>query len=232
MNSSIQKIFLACVIVGMIVFLGCVQSGNTQTQGGRVVFTITDAAANMGSVSSVEVTIDQISVQSATKGWVTLSTQPRTYDLLELKAENKNEILVDTNVETGTYNQMRLHISRVVVTDSSGTHEAKLPSNDLKIVGSFVVTGNSTSTASFDFIVDESLHVAGNGQYVMAPVIQVETRENATVSVSSNNSVQVSGGNIKTNSKVGTDLKGNVGVGINVPADANIDISILGAVTI
>ena len=40
---------------------------------GRVIFTITDAAADMGSVTSVKVTVDSVSVHSASEGWAAVS---------------------------------------------------------------------------------------------------------------------------------------------------------------
>jgi len=65
--------FMYLVLISLIsVFLlGCeqavtVESGAQPTaEKGRVVFAITDAAADMGSVSSVKVTVDSVSVHSA-----------------------------------------------------------------------------------------------------------------------------------------------------------------------
>jgi hypothetical protein len=218
-----MKLLIALGLFFAVLLAGC--AGPSPPQGkGRVVFTMADAAADMGAVSSVKVTVDKVSVHSESKGWVDVSTVPKTYDLMELKASQENEVLADTQLDPGTYQQMRLHISKVVVTDSSGDHEAKLPSGELKIAGGLEVESNSTSTATFDFIADESLHVTGNGQYVMAPVIQVETRSDADVEVESDGHVQISGGRVKTNTKVGMDIKGNVGAGLGIPANANLTI--------
>ena len=232
-----EKAFVI-ILVGLVLSIfisGCAQQGvysqQTQTSGqttssgtGRAVFAITDAAANIGSVTSVKVTINSIKVHSTTEGWVVVSSTPKTYDLLKLKAESKQELLADAELKEGTYDQIRLDISNVVVTDAEGTHEAKLPSGELKISGNLVVKANSTSTATFDFVADESLHVTGNGKYIMAPVIQVETREDADVDVESNNKVEVKGGKIHTNVRVGMDAEGNVGVGLRIPENINLSI--------
>ncbi len=224
---------MGAIVLGIILVLGCVQGGTINTTPeGRVVFSITDAAANMGSVSKVEVTIDQVSVQSAAKGWVVISNQTKTYDLLELKAGNKSEILADANLAAGTYNQFRMRISNVQVTDANGVHTAKLPSNELKIVGSLIINDDSTSVASFDFIADESLHVTGNGTYILAPVIQIETRENASVDVKADGSVDVTGGRNSSTWKVGTDIQGNVGTGLSIANDKVLDIDAGGKITI
>ncbi len=222
--------------MALVLLAGCAEIGYNlggQEKGsGRAVFTITDAAAEMGSVSSVKVTVDKVSVHSAAKGWVAVSSTPKTYDLMQLKAESKNELLADAKLEAGTYEQVRLDVSKVVVTDASGEHEAKLPSGELRIVGNLEVKANATSTATFDFIADESLHVTGNGKFIMAPVVKLETRENADVELQSGNKVVIKGGNVKTDVKVGMGLDGKVGVGIKIPADAELDLDSLGVLKI
>ncbi len=196
----------------------------TAAQEGRVVFTITDAAADMGAVTSVKVTVDAVRVHSATEGWVTVSEESKTFDLLQLKAEGSQALLADAQLKEGTYQQLRLDISTVIVTDAEGDHEAKLPSGELKIVGDLDVNADSTSTATFDFLVNESLHITGNGKYILAPVVQLETRENAEVEVTSRNRVEINAGNVKTKVKVGMDEEGRVGVGLGIPARINVSI--------
>lgn len=221
---------LMTLLVVLLLTGGCTSTNVTvnppgnATATGRAVFVITDAAANMGTVSSVAVTVDSVQVHSASEGWVTVSSTPRTYDLLQLKAGNDMALLADVDLKEGAYEQARLDISSVIVTDAKGTHEAKLPSNELEIVGRLEVDANTTSTAKFDFIADESLHVTGKGEYVMAPVVQMETRQDADVEINSNSDVEVTGGVVTTNTKVGMDISGNVGVGLGIKANQNLDI--------
>lgn len=211
----------------MLVSCTPMQSGeapNTEEQEGRAVFTITDAAADMGTVTSVMVTVDSVRVHSETEGWVTVSSQAQTFDLLKLKAEGSQELLADVTLKEGTYQQLRLDIGKVIVVDDKGEHEAKLPSGELKIVGDLEVKANSTSTATFDFIADESLHVTGNGEYILAPVVQLETQTDAEVEVKADQKVEIKAGKVKTNVKVGMDADGNVGVGLGIPAKAKVSI--------
>lgn len=219
------------ILISMVALIvGCVpaqQIGEepaTGEQEGRVVFTITDAAANMSAVTSIMVTVDSVSVHSATEGWVNVSSEPQTFDLLKLKAEGSQELLADVTLKEGTYQQLRLDISKVVVVDAEGEQEAKLPSGELKIVGDLEVKADSTSTATFDFIADESLHMTGNGEYILAPVVQLETKTDAQVEVKADQKVEVQGGNIKAKVKVGMDADGNVGVGLGIPAKAKLSI--------
>jgi len=223
-----KNIFLSLVLI--ILIIGCTTNVDSQTSQdkGRVVFTITDAAADMGAVTSVKVKVESVKVHSEIEGWVDVTTTPQEYDLLQLKAENTQALLADVQLKYGEYNQLRLDISKVIVTDNTGEHEAKLPSGELKINGELTVKTNTTSTAVFDFILDESLHVTGNGQYILAPVIQLETRDDAEVEINDNNKVEIKSGKVKTNVKVGTDEKGNVGIGLGLAKDARIDIDTLG----
>lgn len=152
--------------------------------------------------------------------------------MLKLKAEGRQELLADAELKEGTYDQIRLDISNVVVTDANGDQEAKLPSGELKIQGNLVVDANSTATATFDFIADESLHMTGNGKYIMAPVVHVETREGADVEIKSDSKVEIKSGKIKTNVKVGMDVDGNVGVGLKIPAGLNLTIGTEGVIKV
>ena len=195
-------------------------------------FAITDAAAKMQSVSSIIVTVDSVRVHSAAQGWLTVSSTPKTYDLLKLKAQGNQELLADAELIAGTYDQLRLDISSVSVTDSGGKHDAKLPSGELKIIGILSVSANSTSTAEFDFMADKSLHVTGNGKYVMAPVVKMETKENADVEIKSDEKVEIKGGSISGSVKVGMDANGNVGEGMEIPSDADISIESSGKIKI
>ena len=190
---------------------------------GRTVITVKDPAVNMGSVSSVNVTVDSIQVHSQEQGWITASSTSKTFDLMKLNAKGSQSLLADLNLSAGNYDQTRLMISEVVVTDSSGSHQAKLPSGDLKIPGRFTVDANSTSTETLDFFANESLHVTGNGMYVMTPVLNVETRENAQVNDMDSENVMISSGNI-TIVKVGTDVNGNIGEGLEIAGNSQVDI--------
>jgi hypothetical protein len=190
---------------------------------GRVVFTITDAAPNMGEISGIVVTIDNVSVHRNAGAWVDISSAQQSFDLLQLNAEGVNAILADTSLEQGIYYELRLGISKVEVTDANGTHEAKLPSGVLKIVARLAVSTNQTSTAIFDFNANESLHMTGNGEYILAPVIKLETRSNAMVNVS-NKHADISGGKVDTSETFGMNENGFVGVGIKISQNAKLSI--------
>ena len=200
-------------------------SYNSQSSKGEGVFIIKDAAANMGSVTELWVTIESVRVHSAAQGWVEVSSNAKKYDLLDLKERGSGALFAQVELDPGLYDQMRLEVSEVTVVDAQGEHKAKLPSGEIKMNGQLEIRSNTTSTATFDFIADESLHMAGNGQYILAPVVKVETRTDASVQKQDDDFVEVNGGTVRSNFKVGMDEKGNVGVGIMIPANTRIDIN-------
>ncbi|VVC04899.1 Uncharacterised protein [Candidatus Burarchaeum australiense] len=191
---------------------------------GRAVITITDAAADMGSVSGINITVGSISVHSAQGGWATVSSTQKTYDLLQLRASGAQSLLADANLSPGTYDQIRLEISNVAVTDSNGTHNAKLPSGDLTIKGGFSVAANSTTSLNLDFAADRSLHLTGNGRYILAPVVRLQEKDSADVDASNEADVKVRGGRLETDIEVGMNENGAVGEGIVIRPDANLTI--------
>ncbi|MFH1182389.1 MAG: DUF4382 domain-containing protein [Candidatus Woesearchaeota archaeon] len=177
----------------------------------------------MSAVSSILVTIDNISVHRTGGGWIDVSSSPRSFDLLQLNAQGTKALLAETGLEQGIYYEVRLGISKVVVTDVNGTHDAKLPSGVLKIVGRLAVNVNETSTVDFDFIANESLHMTGDGEYILAPVVKLETTHGSEVNVTSEG-VKVKEGVKDTDSKVGMDENGFVGAGIKIRAEAKLTI--------
>jgi len=231
---AFSAIVLSIFIVSAVFISGCVGSTNQNQSNlaseipintGTAVFTITDAAMNMGAVSSVNITINKIEINSKNKGWIVLSNEVQTYDLLELKAENTSKLLVIANLSDGLYNQVRLHISKVIIIKNGAPIEAKLPSNVLKMNINFKVIENKTSTVSFDFIADESLHTTGDGKIIMAPVIKVETRTSVNVQIKGQNKVEIQDGKVEENFEVGMNEKGDVDVGIKIKANTEISIS-------
>jgi hypothetical protein len=193
---------------------------------GRVIFQVTDpGTASVQGATAIMMTVDKVEVHSTAQGWVTVSNTARQYDLLQLKQSGAAMLLADANVAAGTYDQVRLDISKVEVTANGKVSQAKLPSNTLKIVGNLTVGANQTSTASLDFMADKSLHLTGNGTYILAPVVRLQTKDNATVNVDANNAVTISAGATETDETVGTDVNGDTKANFQLNGNLNVDAS-------
>lgn len=191
---------------------------------GRAVFMVTDAASSTGSVTAVKVTVDKLEAHSVAQGWVTVSTTAKTFDLLQLKETDSAALLADANLPVGAYDQIRLNISDVQVTASNTIQTAKLPSSTLKIVGNLTVTAGQTATAEIDFKVDKSLHLTGSGKYILAPVVRLTTKSDASVKIDADEKAEVNGGATNTDETEGMDEKGEMKADFELKDKLDIDV--------
>ncbi|MEK6958566.1 MAG: DUF4382 domain-containing protein [archaeon] len=214
-------IFLVLCLAALLLVFGCTTPGPAT---GKLVVGITDATADIENVSKIEVTISQVQVQSETEGWITLSSTPKTYDLLQLKADGTTVLLADANLNSGAYNQLRLVISKVMVTDANGTFEAKLPSNELKFAGGFDVNAGKVSVATIDFKADRSLHVTGKGEYILAPVVHLKISKDSSIEVNVDEELEIEDGEIEVENDQGMDINGNVEIDVEIDENEELEI--------
>lgn len=222
MNKSIVGIIVLVLVIGGIVMM---RGSGTATGQGKVVVAITDAAADMGNVTEVRMQVSKVELQSETEGWVTVSTDNKTFDLLKLKAEGRLALVATSDLKSGTYNQMRVMIDKIEVTTKDGvTTEAKLPSGEFKMNGDVTIVAGETSSVNLDFLADASLHMTGNGEFIFAPVVRMESRSNAEVVVASDETVTVTGGVVSANVTHGMDVSGEVRQNFRLDTSSGVDI--------
>lgn len=235
-----KKKFGYMIIVGLFLFFlsGCTieqpngdgqnQTGNqTQNQTeGNVVFAITDVAAELENISNVIITIDEIELINQTNESVRLDLESSRFNLLELRNNSEIALLSNQTLNRGTYDRIRLTISELNVVDEQGNEiEATLPNDTILINTDVEVDANSTSLVTLDFLLDESLHVTDNGEYVFAPLIQVDSRKNVSIMLMDRNRIRVENrGEEVSQIRIGMDERGNVGVGRGIDRNANITI--------
>lgn len=191
---------------------------------GKVVLGISDAATTLTGVTSIVMTVDKVEVQNSVQAWVTVSGGTKQYDLLALKQSGAIALLADINLPVGTYNQIRLNISKVEVTASGKIQEAKLPSGTLKIVGKIIVEEGKTASVVLDFKADKSLHITGNGKYILAPVVNLQTKSDASVEKNSDDTLKISGGTVEVEVNVGMDEKGDTKENFELDEDDKFEI--------
>ncbi|MCK6462416.1 MAG: DUF4382 domain-containing protein [Candidatus Pacebacteria bacterium] len=192
---------------------------------GEVVFVVADKSVDLQGVSEVELTASRMELYSAGSGWVAVSGQAKTYNLLQLKSSDQLSLAGRADIDSGTYNQVRLTIDKVVVQTKNGARlTANVPSNTFAVANTVVVNSGETATVKLDFNVAESLHTTVSNEYVFAPVVEVEARSNADVAVGSNNIVSISGGSVSSDIKAGMDLNGEVKINFKLDAGAVIKL--------
>ncbi len=220
-----NKLVIIAVVVVLVAVGGFIMLKQTgpqeavKTGPGRVVVSVTDAALDMSNISEVTMTVNKVELHSEVMGWVTVSTTPKTYSLLDLKARGESALAGQASVSAGTYNQIRATISNIKVTTKAGAvSTAKLPSGELKLNGDIVVNSGETTSVNLDFLASASLHLTGNGLYVFAPVVHLEVRSDAQVDVNAdekddkdtNEEVEVEDGAVEDEVDAGMDVNGEV----------------------
>ncbi|MBS3149644.1 DUF4382 domain-containing protein [Candidatus Woesearchaeota archaeon] len=240
------KLYLIMLFIPLLLISGCYnqtidQQPNDNNQNndnnndqelvttgeGRVIFGVTDLGVDTSSITSIRITIDKIEVHNSDKGWIKVMNTSQTVDLVTLDKEDIIQLLSDIKLEAGTYQQIRLVLSNILVTDSGGLKNAMLPSSEVKIIGNLNVNPDSISTVTLDFNAADSIHIAGNGKYIFAPVIKLETRKDADVNIVDDVNrklVQINNGKVDTSLEVGMDIDGNTRVGLKIPKDKKLTI--------
>ncbi|MDP2669050.1 MAG: DUF4382 domain-containing protein [bacterium] len=224
-SKSVVIAIFVIVVLGVALFFLPVNK-NTASGQGRVVFGISDVAADIAGVSSIMMTVDKVEVQSDAQGWIAVSNASKQYDLLVLKQSGAVALLADINLPVGTYNQIRLTISKVLVTASGTVQEAKLPSGTLKIVGRIVVEEGKTASVVLDFKADKSLHITGNGKFVMAPVVNLQTKSGVDVEKDSDDKLKIEGGKDEDDVDVGMDENGDTREDFELDESTEIELDI------
>jgi len=143
---------------------------------GTVTLLVTDGPSD--DFDAINLTVVKAELLSE-RGRVTLFSGNKTFDLLQLA--NVTEIFSVTHVPTGTYNKIRLTLTRIELVKKDGTKVyPKLPGNgklDLNPRGSFVVSPGATILIQLDMDAEKSVKVthSGNGDsYQFRPVVFVK----------------------------------------------------------
>lgn len=163
--------FIGMLLIGVVSFSGCVQDGT-----GTLVLQITDAPGDLNITSAI-VTLSSVEVHlgaggnNSTQGWYTVVEEQQTFDLIEI--EDVKVLLGTTELETGIYTQIRLHVDEAMATINGTQYNLTVPSDNIKLVNAFWINESQTTTLTLDFEVNESIHRTGNNKYIFQPTIRV-----------------------------------------------------------
>jgi len=187
---------------------------------GRLVFAIKDKARSIDDFAKVDITITGVNIRKGDT-WIAVMKEQKKFDLLELK--DITALLGDIELESGTYNELRLDISSVFIIKTDGrVHDARLPSGTLKIKGDIIVEPDQTSSVVLDFLLDKSFHETGMGSVIMAPVIKLETKTGVEVEID-DTLVKIKAGKGKDRI-IGMNLAGDMRLGEQIDPNAELKI--------
>ena len=169
-----MKTKIAVLSACLLFAAGCGAAGT-----GQLKLKMTDAP---GEFESVNVTITSVSAHhlgndDVKAGWVTIANKSATHDLLKLR-DDATVVLGDEELPMGDYNQLRMVVSSATVVTGGTTYELTIPSGEtsgLKFKHNFTVKEDGEYEMVLDFDAAESIHVTGNGTYMLQPVIKVKS---------------------------------------------------------
>lgn len=216
---KIKKLLI--LILALILIAGCGKTSlEEKATHGMLLVTATDKAVDIKNIYSINITITKIEIlPNGSESWQILSDKTQTINLIELSNNKELVLLSESNITKGLYTHLKLTVSQVLVDNNGLTDYAKLPSNELKLIGNILVEGSKTTVAKLDFIASESLHATGIGELILAPVIKLDVFNNADASITENK-VDIKKGKAKESKKFGMDENGNIALNYTIDKEA------------
>lgn len=174
-----KKIIGLLSIFLMVFYVGCSDNNSTGPSSGttgHLKISMVDAPAEFDAVNIVVTRVEVHIAGDSSSNWMIVNSVPHTYDLLQLR-NGAAVVIGDTFLTAGHYTQIRLIIgdsSNVVV--NGIPFPLTIPSGmqtGIKLNHEFDLTAGNLYELLLDFDADRSIHITGNGQYIMNPVIRV-----------------------------------------------------------
>jgi hypothetical protein len=171
---KIRALFLITALCGLLVVMAC-SDDSTAPANGTLKINMIDSPADYDAVF---VEIESVEVHAAgadsNGGWRVVNSTPGTYDLLTLR-NGLSALLVNEQLPAGHYTQIRLKLGsgNSVMVDSV-SYDLRVPSgmqSGLKLNHEFTIEGGELYEITLDFDAARSVHLTGNGQYMLRPVI-------------------------------------------------------------
>lgn len=194
---------------------------------GRIVLALTDEMMALDTLKSLVITIQSIEIQSPAQGWIIIFNSVKAFDLLRLFMSSEKALLADMVLDAGTYTQLRIRVNSIFVSTKNGTTaDAKLPSKELKIPLKLIVEKGGKSGITIDILGDKSLHSAGSGKFVFAPVLRIETQSNIGTIEILGERVDFIGGKSDSDLTFGMNENGEIRVGFTF--DPRVSFEVIG----
>jgi len=166
MNARDKMRKLALFALTLTLLLGGCQTSDTN---GNFQLYLTDQAIE--GLEHVYVTISSIQVEKG-DSVITLWEGTETYDLLAL--QGVEELMVDVDLEAGTYTAVIIELDAVSIVINGRTIDLSInPGWEVRIPVTFTITDEGNCEVVLDFEADSSLEGYGD-QYYFIPVISIK----------------------------------------------------------
>lgn len=191
------KIVVLSAVVGLMVLLSGCTEVQDEVENGEVEAKMSFTEIRMGDMptddfSHINVTFSEIRLHKSDNndsGWVNISTDQTTVDLIYLHINNLTEQLGIAEIEIGNYTKLWITVDNVtgVLNATNDTVYFDVPSRTLKIQQLFKIEeGNNTITVDID-LNNSILKYGGGEKYKLLPVIsRLEHHHEHTLQFSEN----------------------------------------------
>ena len=195
MKISLKSIKMASLGIVLAFLLGGCSSGSSDTSSGGGSSSevsadggsssVTSSGDSLGTlsiyltdaptdeVSEVNVYITGLTVKRSGASVERFSYDVGLIDLLTL--QNSTMLMAENKVPAGDYQFIRVELdqsrSNVIDKLTGETLPLKIPSEEIKVTGGFVVPAGGATNIVLDFDADKSLVKLGNGNWLLKPVI-------------------------------------------------------------
>jgi len=166
MEDRMMKKVCWIVLLAVFAFSSC---ANKPT--GNVKIFLRDAPID---ADSIRVTFSSVDAHATGGGWLPVSTEMKTVDLILLR--DHEERIADVDLEDGSYTEIRLITATGKIVVNGQTFDLVIPSNEVKIPARFDIIKGGKAEIHLDFDADKSIEVhptGGGNEYILRPVITV-----------------------------------------------------------
>lgn len=165
------------LLAGSVYLTACDKNESAQNESAQLQIALTD---DPGDYKEVWIDVKEIRINMTGQddaGWTTLAgVSTGAYNLLDL-VNDKDTVLVDAVIPTGTISQIRLVLgdNNFIITNNGEKLMLQTPSaqqSGLKLNIHQAVTGGIINKLTLDFDVAKSIVETGSGKYILKPVIR------------------------------------------------------------
>ena len=169
----------------------CGPSPTNPSGNGAATFTLKLTDSPFSDAKALLVTFSEVTAHRSGSEWTTVAFAPpatsRACDLKKLVAAE--DVLGTAAIPAGRYTMVRLVVSSATIyfdypsvgaacaptlVPPAGLSAAvEIPSGEVKLNRGFELAADAAVTMLLDFDGDRSIHLTGNGRYVMTPVIGI-----------------------------------------------------------
>jgi hypothetical protein len=156
-SGSVVAVIIVVVIAIAVIGAALALQANQEDNGTMSLY-VKDAPA---SWTHVNVTFSEVKIHAASgtnnsSGWITLTVENGTIDLVHLA--NISSLLASSSVPTGKYTQIRIVVAEVTGMMTDGTNVTfTVPSGELKTTHPFNVTAGQTTKLTVDIDLEHSI---------------------------------------------------------------------------